>query len=118
MKEKLPINITIDDMPNADMKLVAETCGVETAVKLLTELPGIQINIPKAGVRRVTWAYVRKNYNGKNIKKLALEVGLSENWLYQILKKDKSLPGNTDIEIIDGQLDLFERSNNNNGSGN
>ena len=109
MKDKLPDGLTIGDMPNADMRLVAEACGVETAVKLLTELPGIHISIPKAGVRRVIWAYVRKNYNGKNIKKLALEVGLSENWLYGILKKDKALPGKTDIEIIDGQMNLFER---------
>ncbi|MCG6552917.1 MAG: hypothetical protein L7F77_11350 [Candidatus Magnetominusculus sp. LBB02] len=36
----------IEDMPNEDLRRVAEKCGIETAVKLLTLMPGQTIHIP------------------------------------------------------------------------
>ncbi|MBF0556841.1 MAG: hypothetical protein HQK96_20190 [Nitrospirae bacterium] len=36
----------IEDLPNEDLCRVAEKCGLETAVKLLTHLPGQTIHIP------------------------------------------------------------------------
>lgn len=42
-------DVHIDDMPNSDMRMVAEFCGLETALVLLKELPGVKLIIPKCG---------------------------------------------------------------------
>lgn len=116
MKEEALNGLTIEDMPNADMKLVAECCGIEIALKLLTSLPGISISVPKFGIRKIARDYIIKNYNGKNAKKLAFETGLTENYIYKILREERQ-PVSTDISII--QMEFFERrgSANDNSNG-
>jgi Mor family transcriptional regulator len=82
LKKELLENITIDDMPNQDMKLVAELCGIDVAVKLLQELGGVGIMIPKFGFRKVIQKYICDNFDGTNAKRLALELGVSLRFIY------------------------------------
>ncbi|WP_420266008.1 hypothetical protein [Candidatus Magnetominusculus dajiuhuensis] len=35
----------LEDLPNEDLRLVAENCGLETAIKLLTFMPGRTIHV-------------------------------------------------------------------------
>lgn len=78
-------NITDEDMPNNDLRLVAESCGIEIAIRLLEELPGISIFIPKSGFKRIVEGKIREGYNGTNAKELALMYGVSERHIYNIV---------------------------------
>ena len=82
--------ITIDDMPNDDLKFVAEEAGLKQALLLIFLLPGITINIPKNGLRRLKEKYIMKNYDGTKSKlnKLALECDLSPRYVYKLIKKN------------------------------
>ncbi len=104
-------NLSIEDMPSEDLKLVARACGVEVAAKLLEELPGVTLYVPKSGITQVKKNYIRKSFNGRNAKKLAIETGYSEVHLYAIIREGKAMPGERDLEII--QMDMF--GNNNGG---
>lgn len=41
------IEITVDDMPNEDLKLIAKIIGVDIAIAMVETMPGAQIQIPK-----------------------------------------------------------------------
>jgi hypothetical protein len=47
MNERLLSHLTVQDMPNIDMKWVAEDCGLTTAILLLSRLHGIEIYVPR-----------------------------------------------------------------------
>jgi Mor family transcriptional regulator len=82
-------NLTPEDMPNRDLKIVAELCGTEVATKLLKELGGIQISIPQNGAKRVLQTYILKRYDGTNVKELAIDTGISERHVYRMLSEMK-----------------------------
>jgi Mor family transcriptional regulator len=104
--------LSIEDMPTEDLKLVARACGPDVAAKLLKELPGVTLYIPRSGITQVKKNYIRKNFNGSNAKKLAIETGYSEMHLYAIVRGEQGTAGKKDIEIF--QIDMFE---NNGGAG-
>ena len=76
--------ITIDDMPNDDMRLVAETVGLEMAVTLMQHMGGITLSIPKLGMKKVAIRVIQKQYNGSNGKRLALKLGVTERFVSQV----------------------------------
>ncbi len=79
-----------DDLPNDDLKDLAQVCGMETAIKLLKELNGIHIYIPKDGFKKVIDRFIIKNFNGTNAKKLAIICDISEVHVYEIIRKEDS----------------------------
>lgn len=85
MKE-LKNEIKIEDLPNKDMRLVAESCGVEVALSLLKHMSGVSLYIPKKDIKAALDRYIRDNYTGKNAKELALRFGKSERYIYQVVK--------------------------------
>lgn len=87
--EKPWINeIDINDLPNEDLKIIAEIIGIDIAIKMMCELPGIAISIPKNATLKAKIKYVKKHYDGskKSRYKLAKECDLSENYIYRISK--------------------------------
>lgn len=82
-------SISIEDMPNEDLVLVAKSCGIEVAAILLQKLPGLTINIPKTGMRKIANRYICDNYDGSNTKDLALECGVSIRHIYSVVGKSK-----------------------------
>lgn len=89
-KEDWISRLTIDDMPNTDMELVAHSCGIEVAARLLAELPGLSISVPKTGLRKVINRYIAEEYDGNNVKELALECSVSIRHVYNIINKKRS----------------------------
>lgn len=88
------IKLTMDDMPNGDLMLVAENCGIEVATKLMLNLQGVTINVPRGAMRKVVSRYICEHYNGSNIKQLALECHVSIRHVYGVLQKNKNaFPG-------------------------
>ena len=86
MKEVYWKQVGIEDMPNEDMRLVAELCGLEVAVALLRNMSGISIYIPKPGANlRFIRRFVKRFYNGHNAKLLAVELDVSERFIYDVI---------------------------------
>jgi Mor family transcriptional regulator len=101
MLEELMSAITEADLPNEDMRLIAERCGLDVAVKILQELPGVAFFVPKNGFQKVLTAYIRHSYNGTNAKVLALATGMTERYVYEVVRQGHQ------TEIEEMQLPLF-----------
>ena len=84
-------NLTVEDMPNEELKLIAEYLGIETALDLIENFPGININIPKNAFRRLMKEYIKKKYNGTRASQinLALECGVTAQYITQVARKNK-----------------------------
>jgi len=82
--EKAGGPITIDDMPNNDMRLVAEVVSVDFALALLQHLGGMQLNIPKHGLKKIRDRVIREQYDGSNAKRLALRFNVTERYVQQV----------------------------------
>lgn len=83
------IVLSKEDLPNDDLLLVAEKCGLEVAIRLMNQLQGLTINIPRNALRKVVSRYIREQYNGRNAKQLALECQVSVRHVYGILRKER-----------------------------
>lgn len=101
--------MTVDDLPGGDIRIVAERCGLDVALKLLWECDGLQLYIPKNAKSQIIKKYIYSSYDGKNSKQLAAETGYSEPHIYYLLKKN--MDKKQALEMPFEQMDLFgERS--------
>jgi adenine specific DNA methylase Mod len=84
-------DLTTDEieMPNDDIKFLSELYGINFALRLMADMPGILINVPKTGLNKIRNKYICKNYDGsKNSRvKLAKECGVTENYIKQLVSK-------------------------------
>jgi len=85
----LAFNLTVNDLPNDDLKIVADVVGLSTAIKLLQDLPGTLISIPKTGLNKCRNYYIYKNYDGSKESRvdLAKKFGVSERYIIQMASK-------------------------------
>jgi Mor family transcriptional regulator len=83
-------NIQIEDLPD-DYREVAETAGLECAIKLSDILGGRQFYFPKldALIAKKKAEYIWEKFNGANHAELARATGCSERWVYEILKNKR-----------------------------
>lgn len=96
--------ITIEDLQE-QYRDYAEVIGVENAVKLSNFLGGSHICIPKLEnlLKAGRYKNIIEEYDGTNIKQLAVKYGVSERTVYRLLegkikiKKSKVLPGQMSI---------------------
>ena len=84
-------NLKAEDMPNEDLQNLAALGGVEIAVELLKLMPGISINIPQGGFKKLINEYIRQNYDGTRTSqiKLSLECGVTDKYVYRVCKKKR-----------------------------
>lgn len=77
-----------DDMPTDDLRLIAERCGVDVAIKLMEHLPGIQLYISSHAKKQLLDGYIKRNFDGTRQKanQLALECHVSVAHIYNVLK--------------------------------
>lgn len=71
-------DITPNDFTSADLKFIAEVMGVEMCLKLIRDLAGIPLNIPKNALDNFKNKYILEYYNGKNTRELARETGFTK----------------------------------------
>ena len=90
-------NLDIKDMPNDTFEDIAILCGIETALKLLKEMSGNNIYVPRNGFKLAKDRYIRKHYDGStdSIRRLARECGVSERYIYTVINE------------TEGQIKLF-----------
>jgi len=77
-----------EDMPNDDLKLVADCCGVETAIRLLQEMGGVTLNIPKLGGKRLYQQYIKDVCDGSvtSMRRIALHLGVTQSYVEKIYR--------------------------------
>ena len=90
-------NVTAEDMPNDDLKYVAQNAGIKSALIMILLLAGLTISIPKNALRKPKERYILNEYDGTKltINKLTVECGLSQRYVYNLINrnlknKDKS----------------------------
>jgi len=81
--------ITSENLPNEDLKTIAFLLGLDAAVKLMCELPGVNLSIPKNATLPAKILYIMEKYDGtkKSRLKLSKECDLSEGYIYRIARK-------------------------------
>ena len=80
--------ITMENLPNEDLKIVATIIGLNPTIQLMCEVPGMLISVPKNATLKARVEYVKKHYDGskKSRYELSKTCGLSENYIYRIAK--------------------------------
>ena len=80
--------ITMENLPNEDLKIVATIIGLTPTIQLMCEVPGMLISVPKNATLKARVEYVKKHYDGskKSRYELSKTCGLSENYIYRIAK--------------------------------
>ena len=104
--EKEVESMTLEDMPTEDMRHLAESCGVDVAIKLLKTMAGINIYIPlQIRFRKVIERFVVKEFNSANAKILAQACNISINYVYEIVQREDEKRCKTKVR----QESLFEQ---------
>ena len=78
-----------EDMPNDDLRFIAESAGIRSALALIFCTPGLTVTVPKNSFTAVKERYIVSQYDGTKytINRLAIECGLSQRYVYKIIKK-------------------------------
>jgi len=92
--------LTPEELPEPHRTLAA-TIGMEAAIQLMDFYGGTYYYVPKVDVllRQVRDKTIRQEYNGYNLKSLALKYKLSQKQIGNILREQG---------IEDGQISLFD----------
>ena len=82
-------NITTENLPNKDLKIMAAVIGLDATIKMMCELPGIIISVPKNATLQAKNKNIKKYYDGtkKSRYELAKMCDLSEGYIYRIARK-------------------------------
>ena len=78
-----------EDMPNDDLKTIAESAGIRSALALIFLTPELTVTIPRNAFTEVKKRYIISQYDGRKytINRLALECGFSQRYIYKIIEK-------------------------------
>ncbi len=89
-----------DDL-NEEQQHLAELIGLDNFTKLVQVFGGTNIYIPKAEAfgRTVRNEKIRQEYNGRNIKSLAVKYGLTERQVYKLID---TIPKGNYTRVLDG----------------
>lgn len=79
-----------EDMPNGDLKYIAETAGIKSALALIFCTPGLTVSIPQKPFKEVKERYIMENYDGTkySLNKLAVDCGISQRYVYKIIERN------------------------------
>jgi hypothetical protein len=93
----------VEDLLSGDLRIIAESCGMDVLIKLWEECPSLSLYISTVPLNEARKLYARRNYNGSNAKMLALKLGVSERFVFQAVQDDRR-GGNAKGQ---GQKELF-----------
>ena len=77
--------IEIKDLLTHDTQLIAEHCGMDVLIRLWECVPGLNIYVSTKPLIEAKKRYIRKFYNGSNIKSLAIKLNVSERFVYEAI---------------------------------
>jgi Mor family transcriptional regulator len=78
--------ITKADLPNVELKLVADIIGMETTINLMEELAGTFINFPKTALNKCRNQFICEEYDGSKESRMALakKFGVTERYIIKV----------------------------------
>lgn len=81
----------IDQMPeDSDMRLVRDLCGYPIVERLMRTMPGMSIYIPSPTSRNLDSLVQRAvrdmHRDGLSVKRIAIQIGRAEGWVYSVLR--------------------------------
>ena len=88
--------IETEDLMTGDLKLIADSCGHDVAILLLHRLPKCNLYISEKPLFEAKKRYIRKHFNGSNVKDLAILLRVSEQFIYNCINQRTS-PNQTDL---------------------
>lgn len=105
-EERMLKELTPDDLAE-DYQMLAQAIGMDGLLNLVKHYGGMQIYIPKKDnlLRDMKVKEIRQKFNGRNIKQLVNEFGVSESFVYKVIR-DKIAQGIK--HDIPGQTNLFD----------
>ncbi len=77
------------DLLSGDERLIAEYCGIDTLISLWENLAGLNLYISGAPIMKARKRYIQTFYNGRNAKELAALLGVSDRFVYQVVRERK-----------------------------
>ena len=83
-------DIEFEDLLDKDAQLVYENCGLDVFITLWEALPSISIHVSSKPLDRLRRRYIKKHFNGSNVKELCLRLGCSERFFYDTLEKQSA----------------------------
>jgi len=87
-------HLAIDDLSD-DMKLIAQSCGLDVARSLMEKCPGVQIYIPRSEhiealiLREMHRRYGARKLTASEIKAMSIELRKSPAYVRKVAKKLK-----------------------------
>ncbi|WP_238904404.1 Mor transcription activator family protein [Clostridium sp. YIM B02506] len=90
LEDRLVLNMSFkEDDLNGIYRDICENLGEEVARGLHRFYKGQQITFPmRLYSQKYVIRYISNNYNGKNSKKLARDLGYTERWIKEIIKNN------------------------------
>ena len=87
-------NITADDMPNDDLRFIAEKAGLKSALALIFFTPGLNVSIPKTAFKQLKDKYILNNYRGDkySMNELSVKCSVSQRYIYRLIKDNIKSP--------------------------
>lgn len=81
--------ITMENLPNEDMRILAGTIGLEAIKNVITEFPGIIFSVPTNAEYPAKVEYIKQTYDGTKASrvKLSKECGIGERYIFRMLSK-------------------------------
>lgn len=80
-------DIEFEDLFSGDMKLIADKCGIDVLLSLLTNVPHIHVYLSEAPLMEARKRYIEKHYRQGNAKLIAVTLGVSEFYVYKTHKE-------------------------------
>jgi len=80
-------SIEIEDLLDKDVKLVHEWCGTDVLIVLWEKFSSMSIYVSTKPLDRIKKRYVRKHWNGHNLKELCALLDVSERFVYEVLEE-------------------------------
>lgn len=85
--ENILSNLTIDDLPNEELKDVAAFSDMTTVISLMKHCKGLHFNIPKNCFDQFKRDYIFESYDGSmsSVRRMALELDMTQRHIQAIL---------------------------------
>ena len=82
-------NMTMKDLPNGDMEMIAKLCGLKAAVALMKACAGDRITIPRSWAKRLRDRMIIEGFDGANANRLSTRFGVTRRYIYKIIERER-----------------------------
>ncbi|MBF0569108.1 MAG: hypothetical protein HQK95_09640 [Nitrospirae bacterium] len=82
--------IEYEDLLFGDVKLIFDFCGLEVLKSLWENLSGMTLYLSERSLNDMKKRYIlkKKREHGFNVKQIALKLGVTEGFVYGVLRSD------------------------------